>query len=195
MPPKAKFTKEQIIDAALQITRESGIEAVTARAIGTALTSSARPIFTVFNNMEELLCETVNAVRDIYNSYIALGLNDKIAIKGVGKAYILFAQNEPNFFRLLFMAPNNTTNVLSSILPAIDENSDKILASIMNPYGLDKERAYELYKYLWIFSHGIATLCATNVCKFTSDEISELLTNEFKGILIKMRMEEQNDKS
>ncbi len=195
MPPKAKFSKEQIIDAALQITHESGIEAVTARAIGTALNSSARPIFTVFNNMEELLCETTHAVRDIYNSYISLGLNDKIPFKGVGKAYILFAQNEPNFFRLLFMTPNKKTAELSSILPAIDENSDKILASIMTPYGLDKEKAYELYKYLWIFSHGIATLCATNVCKFTSDEISELLTNEFKGMLIKMRIEEQNDKS
>ncbi len=195
MPPKAKFTRKEIIDAALQITRESGIEAVTARAIGTALNSSARPIFTVFNNMEELLCETAGAVRDIYNGYISLGLNDKIPFKGVGKAYILFAQKEPNFFRLLFMTPNKKTAELSSILPAIDENSDKILASIMNPYGLDKEKAYELYKYLWIFSHGIATLCATNVCKFTSDEISELLTNEFKGMLVKMRMEEQNDKS
>ena len=55
MPPKAKFTKEEIIDAGLTILRECDISAVTARKIGNYLGSSARPIFTVFENMSEVL--------------------------------------------------------------------------------------------------------------------------------------------
>ena len=51
MPPKPKFTKEEIVTAALNITREKGIDAVTAREIAAKLGSSARPIFTVFRNM------------------------------------------------------------------------------------------------------------------------------------------------
>ena len=54
MPPKARFSKEEIVSMALQITREHGIGAVTARELGARLGSSARPIFTVFQNMEEV---------------------------------------------------------------------------------------------------------------------------------------------
>lgn len=183
MPPSAKFSKEEIIAAALEITKESGFEAITARAIGAKLKSSARPIFTIFDNMEELLNETVMAVREVYNDYINNGLADEIPFKGVGTAYISFARKEPNFFRLLFMSPNKESSELTTILPAIDGNCDKILNSIIQTYGLSREKSYELYKLLWIFTHGIASLCATNVCRFSDEEIGELLTSEFVGIL------------
>lgn len=192
MPPSAKFTKKEIIDAAVKITKESGINSVTARAIGAKLNSSARPIFTVFDSMDEVLCETVNAIRNIYNSYITYGLSSEIPFRGVGTAYVSFAKNEPNFFRLLFMKPNDKSAEFSTILTAIDENSEKILNSIMLTYGLDKESAYELYKYLWIFTHGIATLIATNVCNFTDEEIGNLLSNEFIGILKNIKSKKEN---
>ena len=54
MPPKPKFTREEVIDAALEIVSEKGMEALTSRDLGARLGSSARPIFTVFQNMEEL---------------------------------------------------------------------------------------------------------------------------------------------
>ena len=48
MPPKFKFTREEIIQAALDLTRESGIAAVTARGLGAKLGSSVKPIFSLF---------------------------------------------------------------------------------------------------------------------------------------------------
>lgn len=54
MPPKAKFTRSQIIQAALAIIRENGMAALSARTLGAKLGSSARPIFTVFQSMEEV---------------------------------------------------------------------------------------------------------------------------------------------
>ena len=54
MPPKAKFTKDEILNTALNITREQGIDAVTARELGARLGSSPRPIFTIFKSMEEV---------------------------------------------------------------------------------------------------------------------------------------------
>ena len=55
MPPKPRFTREEIVDTALDIVSRKGIEALTARELGEALSSSARPIFTVFRSMEEQL--------------------------------------------------------------------------------------------------------------------------------------------
>lgn len=54
MPPKAKFSKEQITEAGLQIVREKGTDSLTARALGEKLGSSSCPVFTVFKNMEEV---------------------------------------------------------------------------------------------------------------------------------------------
>ena len=54
MPPKAKFTKNEIINAGLEIVRRDGFEALTARALGAELGSSARPIFTVLESKEEV---------------------------------------------------------------------------------------------------------------------------------------------
>ena len=54
MPPKPKFTREEIVEKALELVAQGGEEALTARDLGQRLGSSARPIFTVFKNMEEL---------------------------------------------------------------------------------------------------------------------------------------------
>ena len=70
MPPKSKFTREQIIAAALEIASQQDISCVTARAVGEKLNSSARPIFTVFKNMEEVTGEVKKAAREMYNEYV-----------------------------------------------------------------------------------------------------------------------------
>ena len=54
MPPKPKFTKEEIVQTALAVVSEKGVEALTAKELGNALGSSARPIFTVFSSMKEV---------------------------------------------------------------------------------------------------------------------------------------------
>ena len=48
MPPKAKFTKEEIAEQALNIIKEEGAAALTARSLGERLGTSSRPIFTAF---------------------------------------------------------------------------------------------------------------------------------------------------
>ncbi len=181
MPPKAKFTKQQVIQAAVDLVREKGIDAVTARELGSKLGSSARPVFTVFKNMEEVISEVSRAARNCYNAYIAQGLKEKIAFKGVGRAYIRFAANEPNLFRMLFMEENNAA--ISEILPVIDENYSKILQSITSGYGVGNETAVKLYRHLWIYSHGIAVMLATHACELSSEQIDEMLTEVFIALL------------
>ncbi len=195
MPPKAKFTKEEIIAAALQIVRESGLEAVTARELGARLGSSARPIFTVFDNMEEVLAGVEDMAREIYRQYVERGLTQTPAFRGVGLEYIQFAIQEPKLFQLLFMSEKSGENDVAHVLALIDRNYEVILKSVQDLYGFDRENADKLYRHLWIYSHGIATLCATKVCSFTPQDIGGMLTEVFTGLFIKMKKEEQNDSS
>lgn len=192
MPPKAKFTKEQITEAALEIIREEGMENLTARALGNKLGSSACPIFTVFANMEEVQQSVIKAIKALYKKYIEKGLSETHAFKGVGTQYILFAIKEPKLFQILFMSEQTYVPNLEGVLPLIDESYDKILLSITAEYGVDRKAAEKLYRHLWIYTHGIAALCATKMCLFTGEEISEMITEVFVSLLSKLK-EVKND--
>lgn len=183
MPPRAKFTKEEIIEAALNIVKTDGFEALTSRALGTHLGSSARPIFTVFENMEEVQQAVIESAKMLYKEYINQGLTWEHPFKGVGTQYILFSVNEPKLFQLLFMTERPQVPNLSGVLPLIEDSYEKILLSIQNDYGINELLAKRLYHHLWIYTHGIATLCATRMCRFTDDEISSMITEVFTSIL------------
>ena len=184
MPPKAKFTKAEIIEAALNIVRADGYEALTSRALGTYLGSSARPIFTVFKNMEEVQQDMIKSAKALYKEYVNKGLTTEPPFKGVGTQYILFAVNEPKLFQLLFMTEQKQIPDLSGVLPLIDESYEQILNSIVDGYGFSTEKAEWLYKHLWIYTHGIATLCATKMCRVTDDEISKMMTEVCKSLIV-----------
>ena len=175
MPPKAKFSREEIIDAAINIVREDGFDALTSRALGTKLGSSARPIFTVFQNMEEVQQVVIITAKQKYREYISKGLSQDLAFKGVGMEYILFSINEPKLFQLLFMTEQPQIPDLTGVLPLIDDSYEQILRFIQSGYGIDKSSAEILYRHLWIYTHGIATLCATNMCRFTDEEIGSMI--------------------
>lgn len=183
MPPKCKFTREEIIQAALDIARNEGIDFVTARALGTKLGSSSKPIFSVFENMEAVQDEVIKAAKALYAEYVRVGLEQVPAFKGVGTQYILFAIKEPKLFQLLFMSEQPQKPSVSGVLPIIDESYEQILLSVQNGYDLDKENSERLYRHLWIYTHGIAVLCATNMCSFTAEEISGMMTEVCRSLL------------
>ena len=183
MPPKAKFTKEEITETAFNIVRADGFEALTSRELGIRLGSSARPIFTVFKNMEEVQQAVVESAKALYKEYVNKGLKEEHPFKGVGTQYILFSVNEPKLFQLLFMTEQSQKPNLSGVLPLIEESYEEILLAIQDEYEINELLAEKLYHHLWIYTHGIATLCATRMCSFTGAEISSMITEVFTSIL------------
>lgn len=187
MPPKPKFTKKEIIQCAINIVREQGMENVTARELGKSLNSSARPIFTAFSSMDDVKNEVIAMAKAEYRSYVEEGLKKRVAFRGVGMAYISFAIKEPKLFQLLFMRETEKNDNLQNILKYVEDSYNIILKSIMEPYGLEEDTALKLYHHLWVYSHGIATMCATNFCRFEENRIEEMLTEVFKSLLIAIK--------
>lgn len=193
MPPKAKFTRDEIIEASLMIVKADGFKALTARALGGRLGSSARPIFTVFDSMEEVQQAVMDEAKRIYKQYVERGLKEELPFKGVGTQYILFAVEEPKLFQLLFMKEQECVPDLLGVLPLIEESYEDILFSIENSYALDAELSKKLYYHLWIYTHGIASLCATKMCCFTAEEINTMMTEVFVSLLKNMKAGQKND--
>lgn len=193
MPPKAKFSKDEIIEMAIDIVRAQGMNALTARALGLKLNSSARPIFTVFQSMEEVQQAVIEKAKILYGEYVKQGLHKILAFKGVGEAYIQFAMQEPKLFQILFMTEQEEVLNISCILPILDDNYETIRLSIQNEYAFDEIQAKKLYQHLWIYTHGIAVLCATKMCRFTGEEISEMISEVCQSLLRKMKAGEIHD--
>ena len=125
----------------------------------------------------------INAAKALYREYVQKGLAETPAFKGVGTQYILFSINEPKLFQLLFMTEHGQVPELSNVLPQIDDSYEQILLSVQKGYGVDQGFAEKLYRHLWIYTHGIAALCATGMCRFTGEEISGMMTEVFVSLL------------
>ena len=182
MPPKAKFTEQEIIEAAVSITREKGINAVTAREVGAVLGVSSRPLFTYFRSVDELKRAVYERVKEIYQEYIRVGLAMEIPALGVGMQYIRFAREEPELYKYLFLAPPE--GVSGSAMEVLRLSTELVRDSIMRIYNMDAETADRFFRDLWLVAYSFTTLIVTGECQYTDDEISKTFT-EFSVSLCK----------
>lgn len=184
MPPKPKFTRDEIVAAALDMVSEQGMEALTARDLGQRLGSSARPIFTVFENMEAVQKEVRKAAMQRFNDYTNKGVHYTPAFKQFGMQMILFAKEEPKLFQMLFMTENEKAKSFEDVFEELGDMSKLCIEVIMKDYQLTEQDAMQLFKHVWIHTFGIGALCAAKVCDFDKKEVSEMLTESFIGMMM-----------
>lgn len=179
MPPKCKFTKEEIVQAALEMVRAGGIGAVTARDVGAKLGASSKPIFSLFRNMEELQQEVIKAADKLYQRCLKEEIENGNfpAYKASGMGYIRFAKEEKELFKLLFMRDRSEEKKASA-----EEELRGILRMIQQSTGLSYEKAYIFHLEMWIYVHGIATMIATAYLDWEWDAISAMLTDVYEGL-------------
>ena len=183
MPPKPKFTKEEIVAAALELVSKKGIEALTARELGVRLGSSARPIFTVFNSMEEVQAEVRAAALKRFEGYAEKAMHYSPVFKQVGMQMILFAIEEPKLYQLVYMSENAGATDFESIVERLGDVAQLCVDVIQRDYGLSAEDAKTLFEHVWIYTFGIGALCATGMCRFSQEEIIQMLGQDFMAML------------
>lgn len=172
MPPKAKYTREEIVETALAIVREKGAAAVTAREIGAALGMSSRPIFTWFSSMEELKADVRAAAEKTYFRYVDEGLSQKIPFLGVGLNVVAFAREERELYKLLFLSssqgepPCADENIMG--IPA--DSRGVIRKSIMSYYKMNEEEADCFFTHLWLIGYSMSAMIVTGYKNFTEEE-------------------------
>ena len=178
MPPKFKFTRDEIVRAALDLTRRAGPDGLTARALGSALGSSVKPIFGLFKNMEEVQDAVLSAAQDLYQSYLAqdMAAGKYPPYKASGMGYIRFAREEKEIFKLLFMCDREGRP------PEPGREMDVIIPLIMKNTGLTREKAELFHLEMWIFVHGVASMIATSYLDWEMETVSEVLTDAYMGL-------------
>ena len=184
MPPKVKITKEDIIQAAVNIVRTSGDQAINARTVAAALQCSTQPVFSNFATMEELRLAVVRQADKLCQEYMHREMEGGAypPYKASGMAYIRFAKEERELFKLLYMRDRS-----NEVLPLEMEVTDEMTAIIHNATGMDNAAAELFHLEMWAYVHGIATMFATGFLDLEWPLVSKMLTDAYQG-LVKQHM-------
>ena len=186
MPPRPKFTRDELIKGALELAREGGLEAIVARNLGNKMNTAPSTIFTHFSSVEEIRQAVIEAAREIYNGYVEEGLNFVPPMKGFAVQYIRFAMEEPNLYSILFMNRRDDFKYVDFIIN--EGHYEKVIMAAQKDFSLSREQAEFVYHNMWAYAHGIAVMSATGVCKFLLEEISQMLGMACRSFLIGMKV-------
>jgi AcrR family transcriptional regulator len=188
MPPKPKVSKENSIDAALNLIRGGGVAALNARAIANELKCSTQPIFRVYATMEEVKADVIATVQEYYTKFFDeyMSRRDVPPYKASGLAYIQFAKDEKELFKILFMRDRTNEQTQDG-----EHSFDVAVKLIMKGTGLDYETAKKFHIEMWVFVHGIATMIATSYLDLGEAFISDILSDAYLGII---QLYKQNEK-
>lgn len=180
MPPKAKITKEMIVDTAFYIAQEEGVEKVTARSISEQLKCSTQPVLYYFATIDEIKNQVYRKADEYHSDYIMNMEKDYgNPMLTIGMNYIRFAIEERNLFRLLFQ-----TNEFSgaSMLDLIDsEELLPLFTVLQQELNMSMEEAKDVFSTLFIFVHGYASLYANNTMVYEEENVIRALKKVFFG--------------
>lgn len=183
MPTTIRITKEMILNAAFDITRNEGIEKLSNREIAKKMNCSIRPIYYQFKNSEELYKELYNKINSYFYDFIMKNIVDDIPhYKQIGINYIKFAQEETNLFKVLFMSP--ARNLPNTFVETDKTGFAGVVAAIKLSTHLSDKDIKSFHTKMWIFVHGIATLTVSKSVKFTEEQIRDLLSQEFQALML-----------
>lgn len=178
MPPRVKITKEEIVKTALELVRESGAQSINARAIAAALNCSTQPIFSNFTTMEKLQEAVIATAYEHYLGYLRKEREsgEYPPYKSLGMAYIRFAREEKELFKLLFMRDRSNEDASSG--PDFEE----AVQMMMKANGITIERARLMHLEIWSCVHGIGVMFATSFLSLEWETVSNMLTDVYQGI-------------
>ena len=179
MPPKIKVSRENILEAAVEIVRKNGHAALNARSVAAALGCSTQPVFSNFATMEELKLAVVAAADELSRDYMRREEESgKYPVyKANGMAYIRFAKEEKELFKLLYMRDRAGESV-----PEGSVTDDKMESIVHQNTGLDDAGVKLFHLEMWACVHGIAAMFATGFLDLDWELVSEMLTDTYQGL-------------
>lgn len=193
MPPKAKITKEMIVDVAFGIIQREGVDKVTARSISQQLNCSTQPVLYHFTTVEDIKKAVYKKADEYHSDYIMNMENDYgDPMLTMGMNYIDFARKERNIFQFLFQS-NEFSG--ASILELLEmEEILPILTMLQHELELALDEVKEVFSTLFIFVHGYASLYANNSMIYEEANVISAIENVFEGAICVLKGD-QNEKN
>jgi len=181
MPPKNKFSREQIVDAAFHIANTEGIDSMTIRKVADQLGSSIAPIYVNFNDIEELKSAVVKKVVDV-SQHLLNEQNTGSPFGDIGYASLQFAKKHPILFRDFVMKPNDY------LLDYDQEMGDELLTQMKKDRELEGFTDEELKAILFkmrAFQIGLSVIVANGLLleELDIEKMKDILDNAAEDVV------------
>ena len=186
MPPKAKVDRQMIVDAAFAIAREAGGDKISARAVARRLNCSTQPVMYHFKTIEELKKAAYREADGFHSEYL-IRISGENPILGMGVNYIRFAVEEGNLFRFLFQSNEFSGKSISQLVSA--EELQPVIGMLAEAEQLNVQDARTLFRLLFLFVHGYASMFMGNTLAYDEETIRMDLLRIYHGIVQSFREE------
>ena len=190
MPRKTKISKEMIIDAAVEITREYGFEKISARTAAQQLHCSTQPVMYHFTTIDSLKRAAYAKTDRIHSEYLMNIPEDRDPVMSVGLNYIRFAVEEPQLFRFLFQSGYARENSLPEMIDS--EELIPVLTVMEKESGLSREKIRQVFLTVALFTHGYASLIAGSGLEYDEKLVAEHLERTWNGAVLAAEQEENS---
>ena len=188
MPPKTRVTAEMIVDAAVEVVRQSGFENINARTVSRQLHCSTQPVIYHFSTIENLKRAVYRKADRLHSEYMMNTPLGQDPILGIGLNYVRFAVEEPQLFRFLFQSGYAEENNLLEMVDS--EELVPVLAAMREGAGLNMQKTRNLFITVALFAHGYASIIANNHMEFDEKLIAEHLERAWNGAVLAAAQEE-----
>ncbi len=188
MPPKARITKDMIINAAIEIVKQSGYENINARTVSERLHCSTQPVMYHFSTIDAMKRAAYAQVDHLHSAYIMTILPEQDPILGSGLNYIRFAVEEPQMFCFLFQSGYAQDHSLPEMIES--EELVPILAVMQDGTGLSMEKTKQVFLTVALFAHGYASIIANNGLEYDEKLVAGHLEQAWNGACLAAEQEE-----
>ncbi|OIJ12842.1 TetR family transcriptional regulator [Anaerobacillus arseniciselenatis] len=191
MPPKKKFSKQQIVDAAFDIARTEGIDNITIRKVAEKLGSSIAPIYVNFKDVDELIEEVVNKIFAVSQQLLQQE-NSGRPFRDIGVASIRFAKHYSVLFKDLVMNQNKFIKKLEQ-----GSNSDiiELMKQDADLKGFTDEELQEILLKMKIFQTGLSIMVANELLpdEFNEEKMIEILESTANDVIAAAHLNKKED--
>ncbi|KKG16117.1 TetR family transcriptional regulator [Methanosarcina sp. 2.H.T.1A.6] len=189
MPPKTKFDKEAIVEAAFAIAKEEGFAGITARSVAKRLRSSVAPIYLNFATIDDLIKAVVERVFALSDELLAKQKGPDL-FENIGKASLVFAREYPVFFRELVMQKNPYVASYETFQDSMIE----ALAEDETMRGLTYDERKRLLLKMRIFQTGLSVMVANDhLPSWLDEQAAEALLLEMGEDLLRIQQIKQKE--
>lgn len=180
MPPKARISKEMIIEEAFQIARTQGIDRITARSISEQLKCSTQPVLYYFATVEEIKAAVYQRADKYHTGWLMnMECDYGNPMLNIGMNYIRFAVKERNLFHLLFQSNEFSGVSLPDLIRS--EGLEPVMQVLRQEAGVTTDEAREIFTALFVFVHGYASMYANNEMAYDEKLLAASLTKIYQG--------------
>ena len=181
MPAVRKVSKEQIIDAAVDVLRDDGFSAINARSVAKKLGCSTQPIYLSFKNMDELKAALTERAIQMHTQRVRdsmrihEGSDSRYSSYGMG--FVKFAAEEKQLFRWLYLEGEQLGPYQNDVL------TSEVISVITEEFGCEEDVARRFHQDMVYFTYGLASLANTDHLHLTEAELREAFRREFRALI------------